>query len=98
MHEMCVSHLREAIRILEPTVIVAQGWTKTGHSPSQSVARALRVPLPDRGTCTVVDVEHGRLAFVAVVHPSRTWAGPTKRFFDEVEPALRVARQVALGC
>lgn len=96
MHEMCGSHLRELVRILEPTVIVAQGWTKTGNSPSLSVARALGVPLPARGTCTPVEVEHGRLAFVALVHPSRNWAGPNRKFLDEVEPALRAARDFAL--
>ena len=96
MYEMCVSHLREAIRILEPSIIIAQGWTKAGQSPSQSVARALQVPLPGRGTCTAVDARHGPLAFVAVVHPARSWPRPSKLFFAEVEPALQEARRVAL--
>lgn len=97
MYEMCVTHLREAIRILEPSIVVAQGWTKSGQSPSRSVARALRVALPGRGTCTAVDAKHGPVAFVAVVHPARFWSRPTKLFFEEVEPALREARRVALN-
>jgi len=97
MYEMCGSHLREAIRILEPSIVVAQGWTKSGQSPSRSVARALGVPLPGRGTCTVVEANHGAVAFVAVVHPARFWPRPTKLFFEEVEPALREARAVAVG-
>lgn len=97
MYEMCVTHLRRAIQVLEPSVVVAQGWTKAGDSPSRSVARALRVPVPSRGTCTVVDANHGPVAFVAVVHPARNWARPTKLFFDEVEPALLEARRAALG-
>jgi uracil-DNA glycosylase len=93
MYDNCLRHLAATIRILEPTVIVAQGWTQAGNSPSLSVAQVLRVPKPERGSCIWVRTPFGELAFVALVHPSRHWTVPHMRMFEaEVVPALRLSR------
>jgi len=98
MHDLCVKHLRRTIEILQPTVILSQGWRRTGPSPATSVARALGIAKPERGTCTSVKLGYGAVAFAAVIHPARNWPAPGRpKFRSEVLPVLREARRLAVG-
>jgi hypothetical protein len=97
MFEGCVTHLRRTIEILKPNVIVAQGWDKTGWSPSRAVAAVLRVPLPTKNTFVRADATRGTVAFVAGVHPSRHWFTTNMTAWKELEPAFRHARASALA-
>ena len=98
MYELCTRHMRRTIALLQPTIIVCQGWQKTGESPSSSVTRALGVPKPARGTCIPAKTSYGTVAVVALNHPARHWPSPDREMFrDEVEPALKRARDIAVG-
>ena len=97
MFESCLSHLRQTIAILEPNVVVAQGWSKTGWSPSRSAATILGVPLPQKNSLTVTNSAHGPVAFIAAVHPSRNWFTTTMPSWRELEPVLTDARVAVLG-
>jgi hypothetical protein len=96
MFENCLAHLRRSIEILKPNVIVAQGWGKTGWSPSRAVAAVLRVPLPPKNAFVKGDANYGMVAFAACVHPSRLWFTTNMPAWRELEPVFRAARAAAL--
>lgn len=98
MYRHCEAHLRRTIEILAPTVIIAQGWKRSGISPSSVVAGILGIRKPEQGTCAVVDTLAGHVALVAVRHPSRNWATPNYAGWSEVEAALLQARTATIGC
>ncbi|MFC5142941.1 hypothetical protein ACFPK1_32290 [Actinomycetospora rhizophila] len=69
MYQRCATHLRRTIDILEPTVVIAQGWSSGGWSPSRVVAEALGLPAtPARNSDTLIKRPHRPLGFVALVH------------------------------
>jgi len=95
MFELCTSHLRRTISILQPTVIVAAGWQKTGESPASSVVRALGIPKLGRGDVIPVQRPWGTIAAAVLSHPSRQWPTAEHEVFKtEVVPALTRAREI----
>jgi len=97
MFANCVSHLQRTIEILTPNVIIAQGWTSTGWSPTRAVAKALTQHKPAKNSCTKIPTSNGPIAFVAAVHPARNWSSPTSPRWPDVQIALDEARQIALA-
>lgn len=103
MFELCRAHLAESIRVLQPTVVVAQGWTKqsaagNAMSVASTVARALGVRTPSSDPAlTVVRKEWGSVALVTAYHPARHWFSTSSPYWRRLEPVLREARSVALG-
>lgn len=103
MFSECSRHLSESLRLLEPTVVLAQGWTKSsvaGKEPSVAsmVASALgqRVAATDPA-CTPITAPWGPVALVTAYHPSRHWAAPAMPYWSRLLPALLSARHHALG-
>lgn len=80
MFDQCRGHLEETIRLLEPTVVLAQGWTKSsaaGREPSvaSTVASAFGINVPATDpTLTWVNAPWGDVAVVTAYHPSRHFA------------------------
>ncbi len=97
MIQNCTEHLARTVAILRPNVLLAEGYNKTGWSPSKAAAQVLRVPLPPKNSLTTVDAPHGQVAFISAVHPSRNWFTPTMPSWIELEPLLGKARGIALG-
>lgn len=97
MFKNCLIHLKRTLEILEPNVVVAQGWAKTGWSPSRAVAAVLDVPLPPRNSLATVNVGRRRVAFVAAVHPSRNWFTTKMDAWQDLHPTFQHARVAALG-
>jgi hypothetical protein len=97
MFENCLVHLRRTIEMLEPNIIVAQGWSEGGWSPSRMVAAALGIAKPAKNSCTAVSAAHGPVGVVSAVHPARNWVTPNMPAWRDVEAALREARSIALG-
>jgi hypothetical protein len=97
MFQRCRMHLRRTIDILRPSVILAQGWDKSGWSPSSTTAAALGIPKPPKNSCTIVESAYGRAALVAAVHPARNWVTTNMPAWLEVERALVQARTHVCG-
>lgn len=69
MIEKCSRHLRRTLDLLRPNIVLTQGWTQSGLSPTASVAAALRVSKPAKNTLTEVRAPWGPVALVAATHP-----------------------------
>ena len=96
MIEKCSRHLRQTLKLLEPNIVLTQGWTQSGSSPTTAVASALGVAKPAKNTLTEVRAPWGPVALVAANHPSRNWAEPSRAQWRDLEPILASARQLVL--
>lgn len=96
MYRNCDDHLRETLRILEPTVIMSQGYASKGTSPATVVAQALCIAKPKVGTPQVVGTPWGRAVFIALRHPSMSWF-TIETYQDQVERACMEARRLFLS-
>jgi hypothetical protein len=94
MRRNCSSHLSAMMRILDPTVIVAQG--NTAHSVLQSVITG--VPEKPLDALLTVDLDHRPILLGSFSHPSPPgqkpwWRSDLPYFRDVVAPALRNAHE-----
>lgn len=96
MIEKCSRHLRQTLKLLEPNIVLTQGWTQSGSSPTTAVASALGVAKPAKNTLTEVRAPWGPVALVAANHPSRNWAEPSRAQWRDLEPVIASARQLVL--
>lgn len=103
MFELCRRHLAESIRILKPTVVLAQGWTQRSalgkeSSVASTVAAVLGVPVPRTDPSVVrTHMAWGSVAFITSYHPSRHWFNTSMPYWKRLEPVLRDARAFALA-
>ncbi len=97
MIDNCSAHLQHTIELLTPNVIVAQGYSAKGRSPSSAVADVLDCELPAKNTFVEAHAAHGLVAFVAAEHPARRWFAPSMPAWHEVDRALQGARESAVG-
>lgn len=97
MIKNCERHLKRTAELLRPNVILAQGYGKSGPSPSRAVASMLGLGLPQKTSLTIAPAAWGEVAFVAATHPSRNWAAHTSAKWRELEPVLRATRAHVLG-
>lgn len=102
MFELCRPHLAETMRILEPTIVVAQGWTrKSAEGHEQSVASTVASALGGRIAASHPSVslavcEWGTTAVVTAYHPARKWFTASAPYWRQLEPVLRQARSLSL--
>jgi len=96
MFRNCNGHLAETIRILRPTIIVTQGWSKAGWSPARSVAASFDRPTPPKNSCTCISSADWHVVFAALVHPSRSWATVKQFRSSGIEQVLLETRRQAL--
>ena len=93
----CTVHLAQTIEILRPNVIIAQGYSKTGWSPSRAVAQVLGIPTPVKNSLALIERVQGDVAFVAAVHPSRNWFTTGMPTWVQLAPVFEAARTAALS-
>jgi len=98
MFSNCQLHLRVTIRILEPTIVIAQGWTKgaaqaNGPSTAWAVSTAFgsRVPLSDP-TLTRFSESWGSVAVITAYHPAQHWPSTGHSYWHRLLPLLQQAR------
>lgn len=91
MIDSCSRHLRRTMELLQPNVVLAQGWSAAGRSPSSVAAMVLGVPRPELNSLTRVAAPWGEVRLVAAYHPSRHWWLATSAKWSHLEPVLRAA-------
>lgn len=99
----CSRHLAATIEILEPTIILAEGWDAPSlrggrnWSVSRAVASVLGCPVPPVMSFVAVERTWGPVVLIAAYHPSHHWPSTGHSKWLALEPQLREARRVALG-
>ncbi|HAM23352.1 MAG TPA: hypothetical protein DCQ04_14020 [Actinobacteria bacterium] len=101
MFSNCQRHLQETIRILEPTVVIAQGWSAAaarvnGPSTAWAVSTAFgrRTPVTDP-TLAVCRQPWGDVAVITAYHPARHWFSTSAPYWQRIAPLLLQARNMA---
>jgi hypothetical protein len=103
MFAECRRHLVETIRLLEPTVVLAQGWTKAsaaGREPSVAsmVASAFGIGISAADpSLSSIEAPWGTVAVVTAYHPSRHWAAVSTPYWSKLQPVLKEARRQVLA-
>lgn len=97
MRANCSRHLVATTAILQPTLVISQGWTLVDTLwDSFGVTHEVDLGLDD---CHLAycDINGNRFVWVALKHPTRLWRSATQTYFSEtVEPAIKEARRRAL--
>jgi hypothetical protein len=98
MRQNCVDHLVRTIGVLEPTLVISQGWGELKNTLLEkfSIDRRFRQDLAD---CYLADCHLNGHPFVwvALWHPTRFWSSIKQQYFeDTVVPAIGAARKRAL--
>lgn len=99
----CQSHLRRTIEVLEPTIVLAEGWTREsarGGEPSvaATVSAQFDFPIPQTDIAlTVRPRKWGQVAVITAYHPARKWFAVSMPYWQRLEPVLLQARAAALG-
>ena len=89
-------HLVETIGILQPTLVISQGW---GLVPTLRELRRCTPDQPQHRPLVLADcdLDGNRFVWVALWHPTRFWSTINQRYFREtVVPAITAARKRAL--
>ena len=97
MRNNCARHLKKTIGILQPTLVISQGWGLVG-TLCDSLGVTREIPL-DLDKCYLAECElnGNRFVWVALYHPTRFWSTINQPYFKEtVVPAITVARERAL--
>jgi hypothetical protein len=102
MFSQCRAHLAHSFEILEPNVVVAEGWTAGARGPDASVAGTVAQILgvrSDLGHAALATVmaPWGPVAFVCAYHPARHWFTTSRGYWQQLEPVLEHARAHALS-
>ena len=97
MRQSCATHLGETIGILQPTLVISQGWglvetlretLGVTHEVDLSLAKCY---------LTYCELDGHRFVWVALYHPTRFWSSPNQTYFkNSVVPAIKEARLRAL--
>jgi hypothetical protein len=95
MLDLCSTHLRETIRILEPTIIHSQGRRKTGQCTHTAVEAACDEIDWTNEFVAQVRVGDVRAVWVSLSHPTMQWSHEHLR--TTVIPSLQRARALALS-
>jgi hypothetical protein len=97
MRKNCAPHLQAAIEILQPTLVISQGW---GLVPTLrknfGVTRTFGHNIPD---CILADcnLNDNPFVWVGLWHPTRFWSTINQPYFRETaRPAIKKARMRAL--
>ena len=97
MRKSCANHLVETVTILQPTLVISQGWGLVDTLwDSLGVTRQVNL---DLGLCylTHCELNGHRFVWLALYHPTRFWSSPNQGYFKEtVAPAIKEARRRAL--
>jgi uracil-DNA glycosylase len=97
MRANCIQHLVATINILQPTLVISQGWSLVDTLwDSLCVTRQANLNVPD---CYLTDcnLNGNPFAWVALYHPTRFWSSINQPYFKETAvPAIRAARRRAL--
>jgi hypothetical protein len=97
MRQSCANHLVKAVTILQPTLVISQGWGLVDTLwDNLGVTRQVEV---DMGLCylTYCELNGHRFVWLALYHPTRFWSSPNQGYFREtVAPAIKEARRRAL--
>lgn len=98
MRKNCARHLQATIDILQPTLIISQGWTLVDTLwESLGVTHQVNLNLDH---CYLADcnLNGNRFVWVALWHPAHGhWSDIDQPYFnDPVVPAIKAARKRAL--
>ena len=102
MFDECRRHLAETITVLEPTIVLAQGWSSAtartgGASVANTVAAVFDIPQPmSDPLLTMTAMPWGDVAIVSAYHPARHWSAPTTPYWRRLEPVLREAHSATV--
>ncbi len=97
MRKNCAPHLVATIEILQPTLVISQGWGLV-DTLWEALGVTEQVDL-NLGKCyfTYCDLNGHQFVWVALYHPTRFWSSPHQTYFtDTVDPAIKEARRRAL--
>lgn len=103
MFAKCRVHLAQSIDILQPNVILAEGWTASARGPDASVAGTaaqvlgLRSEGLGHASLTTTTAAWGPVAYVSAYHPARHWFTTSRSHWQELMPVLRQARDHVLA-
>lgn len=97
MRANCAKHLAQTINILQPTLVISQGWTLVDTLlDSLGVTHEVDLGL-DGCRLAYCDLDGDQFVWVALKHPTRLWNSATQPYFvDTVESAVKQARRRAL--
>jgi hypothetical protein len=95
MRQKCARHLKAAVRLLEPTMLISQGVEVGKHLAGVFTVRARRTPTV--ASCRLLGHE---FIWVDLAHPTarapQSWSWLTHPYLHEVvEPSITLARQLA---
>jgi hypothetical protein len=97
MRESCARHLVKTISILQPTLVISQGWGLVDTLwDSLGVTNQVNLNVDD---CYLADcnLNGNPFAWVALYHPTRFWSTINQPYFqDTVVPAIKAARKRAM--
>ena len=97
MRQSCALHLARTVDILEPTLVISQGWGLVDTLwEAFGVTRQVDLEL---GQCylTYCDLDGHPFVWLALYHPTRFWSSSNQTYFKEtVSPAIKEARRRAL--
>jgi hypothetical protein len=97
MRANCVRHLVKTVEILEPTLVISQGWGLVDTLwESFGVTHPVDLNVAD---CYLADCDlnGNRFVWIALKHPTRLWRSINQSYFREtVVPAIKAARKRAL--
>jgi hypothetical protein len=97
MRQNCANHLAETVKVLEPTLVISQGWGLVDTLwETLGVTRQVDVDIP-KCYLTYCQLDGRRFVWVALYHPTRFWSSPNQTYFKEtVVPAINDARRRAV--
>lgn len=97
MRDNCAEHLKKTVEILEPTLVISQGWSLVDTLwNTLGVTHQTKLDAPN---CYLTDcrLNGNRFTWVALYHPTRNWSSIKQPYFKEtVVPATTAARKRAL--
>jgi len=97
MRKSCATHLVETVGILQPTLVISQGWGLVDTlRDALGVTHTVDLGL-EKCYLSYCDLDGQRFVWLALYHPTRFWSSPNQTYFKEtVAPAMKEARQRAL--
>jgi hypothetical protein len=98
MRKNCVRHLVKTVEILQPTLVISQGWGGLVSTlrANFGVTGTFGHNIPD---CILTDcnLDDNPFVWVGLWHPTRFWSTINQRYFqDTAIPAITAARKRAL--
>lgn len=93
MRGSCSRHMRETIRILEPTLVISQGV-----GLDETLRASLGVTRPIDEHVAMCELDGNPFVWVSLRHPTRNWSSANQPYLNSVVvPAITQGREIALA-